>query len=143
MALLSKSTTWMLISLFALLMLAALFNSVMDVLQFRYSESVFAKQTQHDSFLNPSISWRNKWANGDPAQGEAYPGSSTVFVLFTDGWHLAKFFMLTCFEVAILLLLYQLYRFKWYSMIMIFLGMKILFGLTFEPFFKYGLILWD
>ena len=143
MDLLSNSKTRILISVFTLLLLAAFFNSVMDVLQFRYSQSVFANQTKHESFLNPSISWRNKWANGDPAQGEAYPGSSTVFVLFTDCWHLAQFLMFTCFEVIILLLLYQLYKFKWYSLIMIFLGMKLLFGLTFELFFKYLLIACD
>jgi len=136
MELLSNSKTRILISVFTLLLLAAFFNSVMDVLQFRYSQSVFANQTKHESFLNPSISWQNKWANGDPAQGEAYLGSSTVFVLLTDCWHLAQFLMFTCFEVIILLLLYQLYKFKWYTIIIIFLGMKILFGLTFEVFFK-------
>ena len=134
------SKTWTLISVFVLLLLAAYFNSIMDVLQFRYSKSVFANQTKYESFQNPAISWQNKWADGDPAQGEAYPGSSTIFVLFTDSWHLAQFFMFTCFEVIILLLLYKLYKFKWYSLFMIFIGMKIIFGLTFELFFKYLLI---
>ena len=136
----SNSKTRTLISLLILLLLAAFFNSIMDVLQFRYSQSIFANQTKHESFLNPSVSWRNKWADGDPAQGEAYPGSSTVFVLFTDCWHLAQFLMFTCFEVIILLLLYRLYKFKWYLIVMIFFGMKILFGLTFEVFFSYFLI---
>lgn len=35
------------------------------------------------------VSWRNKWRNGDPEQGEAFPGSSTVFVWSTDALHLS------------------------------------------------------
>ena len=53
-----------------------------DYLQFHYSGN--------NQFLNPDLSWRNKWKNGDPAQGEAFPGSSTIFVSFTDGWHLCN-----------------------------------------------------
>ena len=122
-----------------LFMLGAFFNSIMDTLQFRYSGSVFAGHG-YDDFFNPHISWKNKWKDGNPAQGEAYPGSSTVFVLFTDAWHLAQFLMFTCFELAVLLLLYINYRLKWYTLLSLFLGMKILFGLTFEIFFKYLLI---
>ena len=122
-----------------LLMLAAFFNGVMDVLQFRYSRSVFS-DTKHGTYYNPRLSWKNKWKDGDHIKGEAYPGSSTVFVLFTDAWHLAQFFMFTCFEVALLFLLYKLYKFKWYWLLSIFLGMKIIFGVTFEIFFKYLLI---
>jgi hypothetical protein len=122
-----------------LFMSGAFFNSIMDVLQFRYEKSIF-KNNVNQQFFNPKISWRNKWKDGDPEKGEAYPGSSTVFVLFTDAWHLAQFFMFTCFEAAVIFLLYKLYRFKWYILALIFLGMKVVFGMTFELFFKYLLI---
>jgi hypothetical protein len=122
-----------------LFMSGAFFNSIMDVLQFRYEKSIF-KNNVNQQFFNPKISWRNKWKDGDPEKGEAYPGSSTVFVLFTDAWHLAQFLMFTCFEVAVIFLLYKLYRFNWYILTLIFLGMKVLFGMTFELFFKYLLI---
>ena len=36
---------------------------------------------------DPKKSWRNKWRNGDPSQGERFLGSSTVFVMFTDPYH--------------------------------------------------------
>jgi hypothetical protein len=122
-----------------LFMSGAFFNSIMDVLQFRYEKSIF-KNNVNQQFFNPKISWRNKWKDGDPEKGEAYPGSSTVFVLFTDAWHLAQFLMFTCFEVAVIFLLYKLYRFNWYILALIFLGMKVVFGMTFELFFKYLLI---
>jgi len=40
-------------------------------------------------YWDNSVSWRNKWRNGDPQQGEAFPGSSTVFVWSTDALHLS------------------------------------------------------
>ena len=33
-------------------------------------------------------SWKNKYKNGDKNQGERFKGSTTIFVPFTDGWHL-------------------------------------------------------
>ena len=45
-------------------------------------------------------SWRNKWKNGDPKQGEAFLGSSTVFVFTTDAWHFFQMIMLTAFCIA-------------------------------------------
>ncbi len=123
-----------------LFLLAAFFNSVMDVLQFRYSKSVFARQGMSQEFFNPDISWRNKWKNGKPEEGEAYPGSSTVFVLFTDAWHLFQFLMFTCFELIILILVHRIWKLKWYLYIPIFIAMKFSFGLTFELFFTKVLI---
>lgn len=43
----------------------------------------------NDNFWNPALSWRNKWKNGDPAQGEAFLGSTSILIPFTDGTHLA------------------------------------------------------
>lgn len=36
---------------------------------------------------NGQISWQNKYRNGDPAQGPAYFGSTTIFVAPTDAKH--------------------------------------------------------
>lgn len=63
---------------------AALCKSIMDKCQFHYSESVFNKL----KWFNPAESWRNKWKQGDKSKGEAFLGSSTIFVMFTDAWHL-------------------------------------------------------
>lgn len=40
------------------------------------------------SYWHKNKSWKNKWKNGDKKQGEKFLGSSTIFVLFTDAWHL-------------------------------------------------------
>ena len=53
-----------------------------DYLQFHY--------TGNSQFWQPDISWKNKWRSGNPSNGEAFPGSSTIFVGLTDGWHLCN-----------------------------------------------------
>lgn len=47
------------------------------------------------------LSWHNKWKNGDPAQGEAFLGSSTVFVVFTDLYHQTSFTRDGCQSVSV------------------------------------------
>ena len=41
----------------------------------------------NDNFFNPQISWNNKYKNGDINQGEAYLGSTSLFIAGTDGYH--------------------------------------------------------
>lgn len=90
-------------------MLAALFlvcagmcNGVMDSLQFHYPATVFSNPARfNQQFWNPAVSWKNKYRNGDPKQGEAFPASSTALVFVTDGWHLAKFLMLKLFLLTV------------------------------------------
>ena len=55
----------------------------------------------NNSWWSMKDSWRNKWKNKDPKQGEAFLGSSTVFVFLTDAWHFFQFIMLTCFSASI------------------------------------------
>lgn len=40
------------------------------------------------TFWIKSISWQNKWKDGNPAKGEKFWGSSRWFVALTDAWHL-------------------------------------------------------
>lgn len=47
-----------------------------------------------NTFWDNSVAWSNKWKNNDPNNGEAFFGSSTIFVSLVDGWHLTKFFWL-------------------------------------------------
>jgi hypothetical protein len=68
---------------------AAIAKAVMDLL-------AHGKLGSGHPFWDASLSWRNKWAGGDPSLGEAFPGSSTIFVFLTDGWHLAQAVMLIC-----------------------------------------------
>ena len=44
----------------------------------------------NEGYWNPTTaSWKNKWKNGDPTQGEAFFGSSSFLVWTTDGFHLS------------------------------------------------------
>lgn len=61
-----------------------------EVLLHRYSRFERRHPQANPRYWRPSESWVNKWRNGDPAQGERFPGSSTVFVWTTDAYHLAR-----------------------------------------------------
>lgn len=56
-----------------------------NALMFHFEQSIFKDKPW--GFWNPHISWRNKYKNGDPAEGAAYPLATTLLVGFTDAWH--------------------------------------------------------
>ena len=62
-----------------------------DVLQFHYHKFQNIHPNANPQYWNPQISWRRKWKNGDPNQGEDFFLSSTALVWTRDGWHNAKF----------------------------------------------------
>lgn len=115
--------------------LASIMNAVMDKIQFHWSKSVFSKIKNKKilAWANPDGSWRNKWKNGNPDEGERFLGSSTVFVRFTDLWHFSQSFMFACFMAAIVL--YSNYFSLW--VIVDFIILRILFSGVFTIFFDY------
>ena len=70
--------------------LSGVLDAVMDTLKTHYSISIFSKY--NPLFWNPDISWKNKYINGDPAQGHRkikilgltfdYPDALTEFKIF-------------------------------------------------------------
>ena len=94
-----------------------------DVLMFHYANFQEVHPGANPQFWNPDISWLNKYKNGDPAQGEAFPLSSTLFSPFLDGWHgsnsLSK---VSCIGAVVIKighkqkLRYYLYDFAFYSL---------------------------
>lgn len=84
------------------LILAGFFNSIMDIIVHKWSISIFSKIKNKKllQFMNPKLSWMNKWKNKDYKQGEKFIGSSTVFVMFTDLWHLCQFLMIVSFILS-------------------------------------------
>ncbi len=64
------------------MLLAGAFDGVADGLDHHYDKP--------DKFWNPDISQNNKYRNGDPKQGRAFPGSTTWLVWTTDGWHMMR-----------------------------------------------------
>lgn len=56
-------------------------------------------------YWDPYQSWRNKYRNGDPAQGRAFIGSRTWAAWATDGYHLtrtgSRFFLMGSITISI------------------------------------------
>lgn len=115
-----------------LYLLAGIVNSVMDTLRDKFSGSIFS---EWGSYWNPAESWKNKWKNGDPAQGERFPLSSTALVFLTDAWHLGKWLMFTLIEIAICVSLCL----PWYLIPVGVLILKTVRGIGFNPFYDYFL----
>jgi len=61
-----------------------------QALQFRYSgfKRVFPKA--RDQWYDPSISWRNKYKDGDPSKGAKFFGSTSFLVGTTDAYHATR-----------------------------------------------------
>ena len=140
-----SAATYFLIAVL-LLIIAAICNSAMDTLQFRFSQSVFSK-LEKQSYWNPNISWRNKWKDGEKAKGEKFFGSSTFLVFTTDAWHLFKSGWITCM-MAIAVMMGHAYlqasKIKQFSgkrlliiSITIFILFHMLHGAIFELFFTH------
>ena len=83
------------------LCLAGIMNAVMDTILFRYEQSIFNSRVWRQ-WANPIVSWRNKWKDGKKELGEAFPGSSTIFVWTTDLWHFAQSMMISFFVIGAL-----------------------------------------
>jgi len=64
----------------------------------------------NDLFWNPAISWKNKYKNHDPAQGQRFPGSTNVFVFTTDAYHLLRSSSRTLDGLTIAYYINQSYR---------------------------------
>ena len=64
-------------------------EAVMDTLQFHFFKSKFSN-FKKQLFWDPTISWKNKYKNGDPKQGPKFSFSTTLLVGLTDGWHFFK-----------------------------------------------------
>ena len=106
----------------------------MDIIQFKFQASIFIKYPKLKQWSDPQLSWRNKWKNGDPSQGEKFLGSSTIFVLTTDLFHLAQSFMISFFILGVILYT------PIYNYVVDFIILKVLFSITFEAFWGHVLL---
>lgn len=105
-----------------LIILAGICNAIMDKLQFGFHSSIFKKLNQQ--FWNPTFSWKNKWNTRFPKL------TSTIFVMFTDAWHLFKYLMVMYITLSIVF--YQPIV-NWYVDIAI---INCAFTCTFELFYS-------
>lgn len=110
----------------------------MDTLEFHYDESIFWKHD--DSFMDPSVSWINKYKSNTDLTPRFF-GSTTFLVFITDGWHLAQFFFLNTFFIALILYSPVVIISNWWmNMILNFLLLRSVFGIGFTLFYDYLLI---
>ena len=97
-----------------LLVVASIANVIMDL----SSESVLK------GYWDKNISWKNKYKLGKKEDGPAFPGSTTIFVWTTDGWHLMQMIFHTSWQLAIAIQ----FSYWFYYFILI----KIIFSGVFE-----------
>ncbi len=70
---------------------SGMIDGTIESISFHYQngfKSRFPKA--NDQFWDPSISWRNKYKNGDPSCGPNFPGSTTAFAFTSDAYHLLR-----------------------------------------------------
>ena len=111
---------------------AGLSEAVMDTLQFHFYKSPFVKY--NPQFWNPQLSWRNKYKKGDPSLGPKIPGSTTIFVSLTDGWHLFKLLRNLFLFVGLCLVAIPCLNINY--IIIYFIAARILYGISFQLLFK-------
>ncbi len=119
----------MYILLFAL---SGLAEAIMDTLQFHYGKSIFKNFKQE--FWDPSISWKNKYKDGEPAAGPKFWGSTTFFVGITDGWHFAKLLRNLFLFIGIFFLAYN-YCGLWPVLLHVIVS-RLIYGISFTLFYK-------
>lgn len=110
--------------------LAAICNAIMDVITYRFNSSIFSKFVQLKWYIDPSVSWRNKYKNGDPNQGPIFPFSTSILCAITDLWHLTKSIMLVLLYVGIT------YYVPIINPVLDVILYYIVFGVTFELFWS-------
>jgi len=72
-----------------LLFISGISKAICDVSAINGSVDKLSKLNMF--YWRKSISSNNKYKNRDKTQGEAFWGSTTIFVIFTDAWHLFDF----------------------------------------------------
>ena len=83
---------------FIAVILASIFNCMMDRISSRYDLTLFKKikSRRFQQWANPNLSWINKKSSNKFIQFCL----STFLVMFTDLWHALKFLFLNCFFVV-------------------------------------------
>lgn len=90
-------------------------------------------------FWDNSLSWRNKYRNGDPAQGAKFPLSTTALSWTTDGYHLSRMIRNSTVIAAVTIRIDEPAR-AWYYYIVeaaiYYLTYQLGFTITYDIIFK-------
>ena len=90
-------------------------------------------------FWDNSLSWRNKYRNGDPAQGAKFPLSTTALAWTTDGYHLSRMIRNSTMIAAITIRIGEPAK-AWYcyviEAVIYYLTYQLGFTITYDIIFK-------
>lgn len=116
---------------YILVILAAVFNAVMDTLIHHHPTSVF-KNYKTGFFADAlTVSWRNKYVDGNPINGrKKWFWKINIPVQFTDAWHFSKSCMII-FLIAAAVLYKPLF-----GVLIDFVAFGILWNITFNFFYN-------
>lgn len=82
------------------LVIAGIAKAIMDKVNFHYDNSIFGRSNLNRAFWDLRISHLRKYKNNSKEDGARFLGSTTVFVMFTDAWHLFGFIQGFSFAAA-------------------------------------------
>ena len=111
-----------------------------ETLQFHWKEFRRQFPKANPQWFYPSISWKNKYKNGDSEAGPKYPLSTSVLVMFTDQYHLNNFINKMAWGSALVIKIGEGKKsFKHYLLDFIYYTVchQAGFALTYYPFSKY------
>ena len=74
-----------------------------ETLQFNYKTFEKAFPGVNNQWFDPKVSWRNKYEGGNPDNGPKSFLSTSVFVMFTDQYHLNNFIQKTAIMTALVI----------------------------------------
>lgn len=123
-----------------LVFLAGAAKGFNETLQFHWKEFRRQFPKANAQWLNPSVSWRNKYKNKDPEAGAKFFGSTSVFIMFTDQYHLNNFINRTAWGTALVIKIGEGKKsFKYYLLDLLYYGLchQAGFATTYYPFSKY------
>ena len=90
-------------------------------------------------FWDNSLSWRNKYRNGDPSRGAKFPLSTTALAWLTDGYHLSRMIRNSTMIAAITIRIGEPAK-KWYyyiaEAVIYYLTYQLGFTITYDIIFK-------
>ena len=120
-----------------MLFIAGLFNGRMDYIKLHQLDSESWKRKWNwNTISNTGFSYiklYHWWYFGlfKPKYQEKFPYSSTILVFLTDEWHLKKWLMFLCIEMAIALPVIDAYNLPLWSVLICVIALKAFRGLGF------------
>lgn len=96
----------------ALTFVSGMADGTAEALKWHY-DRVDQRYNLNDSYWNPAISYKNKYAGGITANGPKFPGSTTYLVWTTDGYHMLRMVRNTSMVATVIIHPYK--KKKWWK----------------------------